>query len=133
MKKFDDLLSVLLGVGLILALLSAVALVAGSVMKLFGFTYDSVGSLVLYFILASLLSFVLGNLFSSLPKALYQMGKLNRLEGCILYLILDTLVTAAGLGVMDRWMPSVSATDRAILAVSFLLALPGLRDFKKEG
>ena len=102
-------------------------------MKLFGFTYDSVGSLVLYFVLASLLSFVLGNLFSSLPKALYQMGKLNRLEGCILYLILDTLVTAAGLGVMDRWMPSVSATDRAILAVSFLLALPGLRDFKKEG
>ena len=133
MKKFDDLLSVLLGVGLILALLSAVALVAGGVMKLLGFTYDSVGSLVLYFILASLLSFVLGNLFSSLPKALYQMGKLNRLEGCILYLILDTLVTAAGLGVMDRWMPSVSATDRAILAVSFLLALPGLRDFKKEG
>lgn len=133
MKKFDDLLSVLLEVGLILALLSAVALVAGGVMKLFGFTYDSVGSLVLYFILASLLSFVLGNLFSSLPKALYQMGKLNRLEGCILYLILDTLVTAAGLGVMDRWMPSVSATDRAILAVSFLLALPGLRDFKKEG
>ena len=60
MKKFDDLLSVLLGVGLILALLSAVALVAGGVMKLFGFTYDSVGSLVLYFILASLLSFVLG-------------------------------------------------------------------------
>src|SRR5699024_3980616 len=119
MKKFDDLLSVLLGVGLILALLSAVALVAGGVMKLFGFTYDSVGSLLLYLLLASLLSCVLGILFSALPKALYQMGKLNRPEGCIPYLILDTLVSAAGLGVMDRWLPSVSATDRSIMAVSF--------------
>ena len=30
----------------------------------------------------------------------------------------DTLVTAVGLGVVDRWMPSVSASDRAIVAVS---------------
>ena len=130
--KQRDPVTVLLGVGLILAVLAAVSLVAGGVMKLFGFTYDSVGSLVLYFIFASVLSAALGQAFSALPKVLYEMGKLNRAEGIILYLVLDTLVTAVGLGVVDRWMPSVSASDRAIVAVSLLLALPGLGDFKKK-
>ena len=131
MKKFDHV-AVLLGIGLVLAVLAAVSLVAGGVMKMFGFAYDSVGSLVLYFIFASVLSAVLGQAFSALPKVLYEMGKLNRAEGIILYLVLDTLVTAVGLGVVDRWMPSVSASDRAIIAVSLLLALPGLSDFKKK-
>ena len=130
--KQRDPVTVLLGVGLILAVLAAVSLVAGGVMKLFGFTYDSVGSLVLYFIFASVLSAALGQAFSALPKVLYEMGKLNRAEGIILYLVLDTLVTAAGLGAVDRWMPSVAATDKAIVAVSLLLALPGLSDFKKK-
>lgn len=130
--KQRDPAAVLLGMGLILALLAAVSLVAGGVMKLFGFTYDSVGSLVLYFAAASVLSAVFGQVFSALPKVLYEMGKLNRAEGIILYLVLDTLVTAAGLGVVDRWMPSVAASDRAIVAVSLLLALPGLRDFRKK-
>lgn len=131
MKKFDHV-AVLLGIGLVLAVLAAVSLVAGGVMKLFGFTYDSVGSLVLYFIFASVLSAALGQAFSALPKVLYEMGKLNRAEGIILYLVLDTLVTAVGLGVVDRWMPSVAATDKAIVAVSLLFALPGLSDFKKK-
>lgn len=130
--KQRDPAAVLLGMGLILSLLAAVSLVAGGVMKLFGFTYDSVGSLVLYFVAASVLSAVFGQVFSALPKVLYEMGKLNRAEGIILYLVLDTLVTAAGLGVVDRWMPSVTASDRAIVAVSLLLALPGLRDFRKK-
>lgn len=56
--KQRDPAAVLLGMGLILALLAAVSLVAGGVMKLFGFTYDSVGSLVLYFVAASVLSAV---------------------------------------------------------------------------
>ena len=55
MKKYNGT-AVLLGVGLILAVLAVLSLVAGGVMKLFGFTYDSVGSLVLYFIFASVLS-----------------------------------------------------------------------------
>ena len=131
MKKFDHV-AVLLGIGLVLAVLAAVSLVAGGVMKLFGFAYDSVGSLVLYFIFASVLSAAFGQVFSALPKVLYEMGKLNRAEGIILYLVLDTLVTAVGLGVVDRWMPSVAATDKAIVAVSLLLALPGLRDFRKK-
>lgn len=130
--KQRDPVTVLLGVGLILAVLAVLSLVAGGVMKLFGFTYDSVGSLVLYFIFASVLSAALGQAFSALPKVLYEMGKLNRAEGIILYLVLDTLVTAVGLGVVDRWMLSVSASDRAIIAVSLLLALPGLSDFKKK-
>ena len=131
MKKCDHV-AVLLGIGLVLAVLAAVSLVAGGVMKLFGFTYDSVGSLVLYFVAASVLSAVFGQVFSALPKVLYEMGKLNRAEGIILYLVLGALVAAVGLGVVDRWMPSVAATDKAIVAVSLLLALPGLGDFKKK-
>ena len=130
--KQRDPVTVLLGVGLILAVLAVLSLVAGGVMKLFGFTYDSVGSLVLYFVAASVLSAVFGQVFSALRKGLYEKGKLNRAGGIILYLVLATLVTAVGLGVVDRWMPSVAATDKAIVAVSLLFALPGLSDFKKK-
>ena len=61
--KQRDPVTVLLGIGLVLAVLAVLSLVAGGVMKLFGFTYDSVGSLVLYFVAASVLSAVFGQVF----------------------------------------------------------------------
>ena len=93
--------------------------------------FASVMSITGSFGVGDVLSAVFGEVFSALPKVLYAMGKVNRAEGVILYLVLDTLVTAAGLGVVDHWMPSVAATDKAIVAVSLLFALPGLGDFGK--
>ena len=54
-EKLKKLLAGLLGSGIMILLLfgtfAVVALVGGNVMRLFGFRYDSVGQLLLYFLL----------------------------------------------------------------------------------
>ena len=103
-------------------------------MRLFGFTYRSVGSIILFFLIATALSFPLCLVAGALPKALYEVGMLtSRKVALLLYLVLDTLATAFGLGVVDYYMESVAAGELAILVISFLLALPGADDLREAG
>lgn len=55
--------------------LSFIALISGAVMKLFGFQYESVGSVILFFIIATILSFPCNLISTALPKALYTLKK----------------------------------------------------------
>ena len=75
-----------------------VALVGGNVMRLFGFRYDSVGQLLLYFLLGELIGLPLDLISTALPKALYRMGKVDRRQGNLLYIPMDTLFTIAAFG-----------------------------------
>ena len=111
--------------------LSLVALISGAVMKLFGFQYKSVGSVILFFIIATVLSFPCNLISTALPKALYTLKKISRQTARILYLILDTVSTGLGLKFVDDCMSSVSATTLSIVIISFLLAVLGKDDFKK--
>ena len=56
MKWRDNLITFVLFAVLFLAVVAVIALFGGAVMKWFGFTYDSIGSIVLFFLLATLLS-----------------------------------------------------------------------------
>ena len=90
--------------------------------------YESVGSIILFFVIASILSYPVSLVVEALPKALLHLKKVSRPAAVCLYLILDTAATALGLSVVDHFMESVSATELAILVVSFLLALLGVKD-----
>ena len=90
--------------------------------------YESVGSIILFFVIASILSYPVSLVVEALPKALLHLKKVSRPAAVCLYLILDTAATALGLCVVDYFMESVSATELAILVVSFLLALLGVKD-----
>ena len=107
--------------------LSFIALISGAVMKLFGFQYESVGSVILFFIIATILSFPCNLISTALPKALYTLKKISRQTAQILYLILDTVST--GLKFVDDCISSVSATTLSIVIISFLLAVLGKDDF----
>ncbi len=117
---------------LILGVISAIAVFGGAVMRFFGFQYRSVGSILLFFLLAALLSLPASLFAEALPRALYFRFQCPKGFAVFLYLALDTLATAAGLVIVDYFLDSVSASGTATLAVSFLLALWGVRDALEE-
>lgn len=113
-----------------LLILSIIALISGSIMKIFGFQYESVGSIILFFIIATIMSFPLNLIASAFSKALLKLGKINWRTAFILYLVLDTVATSFGLKVVDYYMPTVSATNISIIIISLLFAFMGKDDFK---
>ena len=115
-----------------LTVLFVIALLGGSVMRMIGFRYRSVGGVFLFFLLATLLSLPLSLLARGLPNALLRLERLSGLQAAALYLVLDTLATAAGMFLADRCMESVSASNRAVLAVSFLLALASVKGIREK-
>lgn len=137
MKKFwidnkDKIITFIICGTIFIEMLSIIALVSGTVMKLFGFQYESIGSIILFFIIATIMSFPLNLIAGALPKALYELERISKLDALILYLTLDTIATSFGLKIVDYYMSSVSATTISIVVISFLLALPGRDDFKDK-
>lgn len=135
MKKFwidnkDKMITFIICGTIFIGMLSIIALVSGTVMKLFGFQYESIGSIILFFIIATIMSFPLNLIAGALPKALYELKRISKQHAFILYLTLDTIATSFGLKIVDYFMSSVSATTISIVVISFLLALPGRDDFK---
>ena len=127
----EKILTLLIGGAVFTGALSLVALISGAVMKLLGFQYESVGSVILFFIIATILSFPCNLISSALPKALYTLKRISRQTAQMLYLILDTVSTGLGLKFVDDCISSVSATTLSIVIISFSLAVLGKDDFKK--
>ncbi|MFG6393555.1 MAG: regulatory YrvL family protein [Lachnospiraceae bacterium] len=108
------------------------ALLGGVVMKIFGFQYKSVGSIILFFLIAAILSCPLNLIAETLPKVLLSLKKLPKQSAVFLYIILDTISTSLGLSIVDYFMDNVSATDISIIIISFLLSLFGIKDIDKK-
>ena len=121
----------LLGI-LFLAAMSVIAVLGGAVMKLFGFRYQSVGSIIVFFVIAAIISYPIGLVAQTLPKVLLHLGRLSKNAAVLLYIVLDTIATAFGLSIVDYYMESVSATDLSIIVVSFLLSLLGMEDIEQK-
>ena len=128
----DRIITFIICGAIFIGMLSIIALVSGTIMKLLGFQYESIGSIILFFIIATIMSFPLNLIAGALPKALYELERISKLDALILYLTLDTIATSFGLKIVDYYMSSVSATTLSIVVISFLLALPGRDDFKDK-
>lgn len=74
MKKIKDSVGKFIGfliiLGIIAAIISLVALFGGALMKIFGFTYYSVGSIILFFVISGILAFPIELFVKAIPKAL---------------------------------------------------------------
>lgn len=112
------------------AVLSVIALLSGVVMRLFGFRYQSIWSIILFFIIATVVSYPINLIAGGLPKALYKLKRISKNIAIILYLALDTIATCFGLMIVDYCMSTIFASDLSKLVISFILALPGIDDFK---
>ena len=112
------------------AVLSVIALLSGVIMRLFGFRYQSIWSIILFFIIATVVSYPINLIAGGLPKALYKLKRISKNITIILYLALDTIATCFGLLIVDYCMSTIAASDLSKLVISFILALPGIDDFK---
>ena len=116
--------------GIILFVIAAV--VSGSVMRIFGFEYESVGSIILFFVVVMVAGFPGEILSSALPRALVSSGWSTEKQGTVFYVILDTLFSAAAMAFADYFMDSVSVSDLAILIISLLFAAASIKDFREK-
>ena len=111
-KYFGTVIASMILAIVILSMISALGLFGGAIMTLFGCKYTSVWMVVLFFIIASLISYPISLFAEALPNVLYiEFGKLTLLQARILFLILDTVSTAIGMVLVDLFIKSVSAPD----------------------
>lgn len=126
-EKFKKIIEPIFGFGLaaiiITAIISVIAIFGGAIMKLFGFKYNSIGSIILYFIVVTIVGFPVDIILRVFSKVLISIGQLNKNTGKILFVVLDTIGTCIVMAIVDYFMKSVSATDLAILVISFIIAI----------
>lgn len=117
---------------IVLAVLVPLTFLCGGLMRLLGFTYDSPGSFLLFFVICAICGFPLEIFSKAFPKAMRTLGLLGARGEKILFLILDTVSTTVVMLIIDDLMDSVHATDLSILAVAVLLAFLS-RDSREKG
>ncbi len=136
MKKFRTWLGKLFGSGilalLIFGVFSLVALFGGAIMHLFGFTYQSTGSLILFFVIAGLVGLPCEILAKALPMALWRTGTISKNAARVVFVLLDTTVTVFFMLLVDYLMDSVAATDLSVLVIAFILALCSVNDIRER-
>ena len=135
-KKFSQLIASAVAyfiiAAIILGVIAVIALLSGSVMRIFGFEYESVGDIILFFIITMIVGFPLELLAEGLPRALVSLGRAGKNDATIFYVILDTLSTAAAMAITDYFMESVTARDLSILVISLLFSLTSIKDFREK-
>lgn len=105
-------------------MVSVVAIFGGALMKLFGFTYQSVGSIVLFFVISGILAFPIELFVKAIPKVLFShFKKITVIEAKVLFVVLDTLLSMLMMSIVDYFMKSVSATAVSLFMVSLVMAL----------
>ena len=116
-------------VGIIVAIVLVIAIFGGTLMKLFGFTYQSVGSIILFFVISGILAFPIELFVKAIPKVLFlHFKKINELEAKIMFVVLDTLLSMVMFSTVDYFMKSVSATPISLFIVSFVMSLLCMND-----
>lgn len=120
----NSLLIFLLAAALFIGCIALMSIFSGEIMRIFGFTYDSVPSVVKFFVFGALISWPCSLAAEAIPKILcYDKKIIPKWQAVIIYVILSTLATSLGLSVVDARMVGVTANRKSIGVVSFLFAL----------
>jgi len=117
--------------GCVLSVITILALFGGVYMHLFGFQYQSVKSLILFFIFVSIISLPLEYLSNFLTKIMIQLGLAKKSYG-LFYVIFDVFSCFLAMQVVDYFMPSIVSTRLSILLFALTLALLTVY-FEKKG
>lgn len=131
-KKWEKTIVFIIVAALIIGVLSVLAVFSGVIMRLLGFEYETVGSFILYFIIASFVSYPMNLMAGALPKALLSLGKLSKKMTVCTYVILDTIATFLGFRIVDCFMPAVSASAISLMVIAVIFALFEVGDIAKK-
>lgn len=131
-KEREKIITFILGALLIIVVLAIIAIFSGAIMRLLGFEYESVGGFILYFIIASVVSYPINLIAGALPKALLNLDRITREIAVCMYVLLDTIATFYSFYIVDYFMPSVSANTISLTVLALVFALFGISDIKKK-
>lgn len=131
-KEREKIITFILGALLIIVVLAIIAIFSGAIMRLLDFEYESVGGFILYFIIASVVSYPINLIAGALPKALLNLDRITREIAVCMYVLLDTIATFYGFYIVDYFMPSVSANTISLTVLALVFALFGISDIKKK-
>ena len=131
-KKREKIITFIFGALLIIIVLAIIAIFSGAIMRLLGFEYESVGGFILYFIIASVVTYPINLIAGALPKALLNLDRITREIAVCMYVLLDTIATFYGFYIVDYFMPSVSANTISLIVLALVFALFGISDIKKK-
>lgn len=134
-NKLKKILEPIIGYGIVfivlIAVISVIAILGGGIMRLFGFEYTSVKSIIIFFTIVTIVGFPIETLALSFPKALLSLDTITIKLAKILFVILDTLSTMLTMSLIDYFMGSVSASDISIFVISFIIALLSMKDLNE--
>ena len=134
-NKLKKILEPIIGYGIVfivlIAVISVIAILGGGIMRLFGFEYTSVKSIIIFFTIVTIVGFPIETLALSFPRALLSLDKITIKLAKILFVILDTLSTMLTMSLIDYFMGSVSASDISIFVISFIIALLSMKDLNE--
>ena len=131
-KEREKIITFIWGALLIIVVLAIIAIFSGAIMRLLGFEYESVGGFILYFIIASVVSYPINLIAGALPKALLNLDRITGEIAVCMYVLLDTIATFYGFYIVDYFMPSVSANTISLIVLALVFALFGISDIKKK-
>ncbi len=106
----------------VLAVITVLALFGGVYMHLFGFQYETVASLVLYFILVSIISLPLESLSNFLTDILIRAGIAKEAYG-LFYIFFDVTTCFIAMSIVDYFMLSIVSTKLSILLFAITMSL----------
>lgn len=124
----NSLLTFLVAVILFIGFIAVMSIFGGEIMRMFGFTYHSVRSVVIFFVVGAIISWPISLTAEAIPKVLcYDKKLIKKWQAVIIYIALATFATAVGLFIVDAHMTDVVANRTSIVVVSLLLALCNCR------
>ncbi|MEK4699250.1 YrvL family regulatory protein [Solibacillus sp. FSL R7-0668] len=91
-------------------------------LKIFGLQYNSIGALLLFFVLYVFLEMPLSLIANALPKALKSLDIIQSSKGW-LSIILNTCLTFGLIKVIDTFMDTISITWQGALLFALITAL----------
>ena len=120
----DSFLVFLVAVILFIGAITLLCVFGGEIMRCFGFTYNSLRSVIEFFVIGAIISWPVSLAAEAIPKVLcYDKRMIPKWMAVIMYVVLATFATALGLFVVDSHTTKVVANQPSIIVVSLLLAL----------
>ena len=120
----DSLAVFLVAVFLFIGVLALLCVFGGEIMRVFGFQYSSVRSVIGFFVIGAVISWPISLAAEAIPKVLcYDKKAIPKWLAVVRYVVLATLATSLGLFAVDSHTTKVVANQPSIIVVSFLLAL----------
>ena len=122
----------ILGTILVAGVIAFMALGGGMVMSVFGFQFHSMGNVILFFLAASAISYPIVRLVTQIPRIMCVNGQITKGAAAALYIALGTAANALCCFILDKMMDTITATFPAILVISTLYSLFGVKDVDKR-